>query len=217
MFCALPLSAQNIHIGLLRLQNDPRFDEDFAYARIELRAQGDVLTAVKMSINDMKIMTDARGLTDRLKRGKGSSGRSLSSGAKYACGRRDPSDCGFTRRRGRYHGNVTCGIASVVVLNTTAPDDWLRSKCHPNLLHTAASDRMIADALVQHAMFYKWKDILILRGKTNRDTMRADSFAQSAKRYRLRIVDDREFDLSTNPALREENNIALITGGRPQL
>ena len=44
-FFALPLYAQDIHLGLLRLQNDPRFDEDFTYARIELRAQGDVLAA----------------------------------------------------------------------------------------------------------------------------------------------------------------------------
>jgi hypothetical protein len=59
-FFALPLYAQDIHLGLLRFQNDPRFDEDFAYARIELRAQGDVLTAIKMAINDMKVITDAR-------------------------------------------------------------------------------------------------------------------------------------------------------------
>lgn len=213
MFCALPVSAQNIHIGLLRLQNDPRFDEDFAYARIELRAQGDVLTAVKMSIKDMKIMTDARGLKIELSEAK------VKVGELYQAAQNMIAQ-GVTHIIADLPGNVVDNLATslidsdVVVLNTTAPDDWLRSRCHTNLLHTAASDRMIADALVQHAMFYKWKDILILRGKTNRDTMRADSFAQSAKRYRLRIVDDREFDLSTNPALREENNIALITGGR---
>jgi ABC transporter substrate binding protein (PQQ-dependent alcohol dehydrogenase system) len=37
---------------------------------------------------------------------------------------------------------------------------------------------------------------------------------QSAERYRLRIIDDRKFDLSTNPALREENNISLVTSSR---
>lgn len=213
MFCALPLSAQNIHIGLLRLQNDPRFDESFAYARIELRAQGDALSAVKMSINDMKIMANARGLKIKLSEAK------VEVEGLYQAAQNMIAE-EVTHIIVDLPGNVVDNLAAslsdsdVVVLNTTAPDDWLRSKCYSNLLHTAASDRMIADALVQHATLYKWKEILILRGKTPRDTMRADSFMQSAKRYRLRIVDDRDFDLSTNPALREENNIALITGGR---
>lgn len=213
MFCALPLSAQNIHIGLLRLQNDPRFDESFAYARIELRAQGDALSAVKMSINDMKIMANARGLKIKLSEAK------VEVEGLYQAAQNMIAE-EVTHIIVDLPGNVVDNLAAslsdsdVVVLNTTAPDDWLRSQCYSNLLHTAASDRMIADALVQHATLYKWKEILILRGKTPRDTMRADSFMQSAKRYRLRIVDDRDFDLSTNPALREENNIALITGGR---
>ena len=213
MFCALPLSAQNIHIGLLRLQNDPRFDESFAYARIELRAQGDALSAVKMSINDMKIMANARGLKIKLSEAKVEV-EGLYQAAQNMIAEEVTHI--IVDLPGNVVDNLTASLSDsdVVVLNTTAPDDWLRSKCYSNLLHTAASDRMIADALVQHATLYKWKEILILRGKTPRDTMRADSFMQSAKRYRLRIVDDRDFDLSTNPALREENNIALITGGR---
>ena len=212
-FFALPLYAQDIHLGLLRLQNDPRFDEDFTYARIELRAQGDVLTAIEMAINDMKIVTDARGATVVLREAKvGADGLFRAAQNMLALGVThlimdlpgDEVDTMATSLAG----------SNVVLLNTTAPEDWLRSKCHPNLLHTAAGDRMIADALVQHAMFHKWRDLLVLRGKTDRDTLRADSFVQAAERFRLRIVDDREFDLSTNPALREQNNISLITGGR---
>lgn len=101
----------------------------------------------------------------------------------------------------------------VTILNTTAPDDWLRRQCHGNLLHTAASDRMISDALVQHAVSHQWSDFLLLVGKSERDAARATAFAESAKRFRLRIVDEREFDLSTNPAMREQNNVALLTGG----
>ena len=212
-FFALPLWAQDIHLGLLRLQNDPRFDDDSAYARIELRAQGDVLTAVEMAINDMKIVTDARGATVDLNAAKVAEADLLQAA-------QDMLAQGVTHLIVDLPGDAVDAVATsladsdVVVLNTTAPDDWLRSKCHGNLLHTEASDRMIADALVQHALFHKWKDILVLRGKTGRDVLRADSFVQAAERYRLDIVDDREFDLSTNPALREQNNIALITGGR---
>jgi ABC transporter substrate binding protein (PQQ-dependent alcohol dehydrogenase system) len=210
---ALPLYAQEIHLGMLRLLNDPRFDEDFAYARIELRSQGDVLNAIKMSIDDMKVMTDARGFTVTL-----SNGSVLAEDLFQAT--QNMISQGVTHLIVDLPGKKVDSLAAalkgsnVIVLNTTAPDDWLRSRCHPNLLHTSASDRMIADALVQHAMFYKWTDILVLRGKTERDILRSNSFVRAAKRYRLRIIDERQFDLSTNPSLREENNISLITGGR---
>jgi len=101
----------------------------------------------------------------------------------------------------------------VTLVNTTAPGDWLRRKCHANLLHTAASDRMISDALVQHMVKQKWRSVLVLHGKSERDIARAASFTEAAERFRLRVVATRAFDLSTNPALREENNVALITGG----
>jgi ABC transporter substrate binding protein (PQQ-dependent alcohol dehydrogenase system) len=212
-FFALPLYAQDIHLGLLRLQNDPRFDEDFTYARIELRAQGDVLAAIEMAINDMKVITDARGLSVVLSEAKVAADGLVQAAQNMLA-------LGVTHLIMDLPGDEVDTMATslagsnVVLLNTTAPEDWLRSKCHPNLLHTAAGDRMIADALVQHAMFHKWRDLLVLRGKTDRDNLRADSFVQAAERFRLRIVDDREFDLSTNPALREQNNISLITGGR---
>ncbi len=211
--CACTGSAQDINIGLLRLQNDPRFDEDFAYARIELRSQGDVLNAVKMSIDDMNLITDARGLNVVLNEEKVGL-ESINEAVKGMVSQ------GVTHLIVDLPSEqvdslaVTFSNSNILIFNTTAPDDWLRSRCHANLLHTSASDRMIADALVQHAMFYKWKDILVLRGKTDRDDLRGDSFVQSAERYRLRIVDDRKFDLSTNPALREENNISLITSSR---
>jgi ABC transporter substrate binding protein (PQQ-dependent alcohol dehydrogenase system) len=211
--CAFTGSAQDINIGLLRLQNDPRFDEDFAYARIELRSQGDILTAVKMSIDDMNLMTDARGLNVVLSEEKVEL-ESINEAAKSMVSQ------GVTHLIVDLPSEqvdslaVTFSDSNILIFNTTAPDDWLRSRCHANLLHTSASDRMIADALVQHAMFYKWKDILVLRGKSDRDDLRGDSFVQSAERYRLRIIDDRKFDLSTNPALREENNISLVTSSR---
>jgi hypothetical protein len=157
-FFALPLYAQDIHLGLLRLQNDPRFDEDFTYARIELRAQGDVLAAIEMAINDMKVITDARGLSVVLSEAKVAADGLVQAAQNMLA-------LGVTHLIMDLPGDEVDTMATslagsnVVLLNTTAPEDWLRSKCHPNLLHTAAGDRMIADALVQHAMFHKWRDL----------------------------------------------------------
>jgi ABC transporter substrate binding protein (PQQ-dependent alcohol dehydrogenase system) len=53
----------------------------------------------------------------------------------------------------------------------------------------------------------------MLVGQEPRDTEIADSFAASAERLRIDIVDRRVFTLSTDPANREENNTMLVTGG----
>jgi len=205
--------AAELRVGLLRLNDDPRFDDEFAYARIALRPLGDVRTAVRLGISDMQVLTQARGITPVLTEA------SVDQDGLIEAAKQMISD-------GVTHLIVDLPAANVdalanalsdsqaTILNTTAPADWLRLKCHANLLHTAASDRMIADALVQHAVSHKWDSVLVLRGKTERDAIRADAFSQAAARFRIRIVADREFDLSTNPSMREQNNIALIAGGR---
>lgn len=205
-------SANEVRIGLLRFEKDPRYDENMAYARIELRPLGEVETAVEMALKDMQILTDARGLKTVLSKVSTDEASLLEVASKLVA---DGITHLIVDLPAIYVDEVATALAAspVTILNTTAPDDWLRRRCHPNLLHTAASDRMIADTLVQHAVSMKWKNLLILRGKTPRDAARADAFQEAATRFRLRIVADRTFDLSTNPAMREQNNIALISGG----
>ncbi len=214
LFCllAMPVWSQDIRIGVLRLQSDPRYDEALAYARIELRPLGDIRSAVGMAISDMQIVTDARGQTTVLSEVSVDAPDLIDAALKLAA---DGVTHLIVDLPAAQVDAVAVALSGtpVTILNTTAPDDWLRRKCHANLLHSAASDRMIADGLVQHAVAHKWKSLLVLRGKTERDSARADAFLQSAERFRLRIVADREFDLSTNPEMREQNNIALVTGG----
>ncbi|MBV7407715.1 hypothetical protein [Maritimibacter sp. DP1N21-5] len=208
---ALPARAEDITIGYIALENDPRYDETFAYARIALRPQGDTFEGVKLAVEDMKILTDARGLTVTLDEMRvrpetvaGAGERMVAAGIEYIVA--DLPAPSVAALAEAVNGAAT-------ILNTTAPEDSLRRTCYPGLLHTAASDRMISDALIQHLVRQEWTRVLLLHGKTERDVARAASFAEAAERMRVNVVETREFDLSTNPALREENNIMLLTGG----
>ena len=215
LLCLFAVQAQAagvVRLGYLSLQDDPRFDPRFAYARIPLRPQGDTLAGVEMAISDMKIVTDARKLTVSLDAAR------VGTDGLTAEAQRMVQD-GVTHIVADLPAGRISEIAEAlsdtgaVVLNATAPEDWLRRKCYPNVLHTAASDRMISDALVQHMVRQRWASVLVLQGKTERDKVRAEAFMQAAKRFRLEIVDVREFDLSNNPAQREQNNVMLLTGG----
>ena len=215
LMCLFSLQAHGagvVRLGYLALQDDPRFDPRFAYARIPLRPQGNTLAGVEMAISDMKIVTDARKLTVSLDSAR------VASDALNAEATRMVEE-GATHIITDLPADQVAAVAEAlrdteaVVFNATAPENWLRRRCYPNVLHTAASDRMIADALVQHMVRQRWSSVLILHGKTERDAVRAGAFAESAGRFRLEIVETREFDLSNNPAQREQNNVMLLTGG----
>jgi ABC transporter substrate binding protein (PQQ-dependent alcohol dehydrogenase system) len=100
----------------------------------------------------------------------------------------------------------------VTLINATAHEDFLRDRCYANLLHTAASDRMQADALVQYLRTRNWTKVLVLQGNLPRDQVVAESFKASSGRMRLNVVDTRSFTLSRNPENQEDNNTLLLTG-----
>lgn len=205
-------AAEDLRLGYLAMGSDPRFDEKNTYARIQISPPADSSLAFSMAIEDLALLTDSKKLT-------------VSSDLRKVAAQELIASAEAMRASGIKHLIVDLPAAEVDALaaalagsdillyNTTAPEDWLRSKCHSNLLHTAASDRMLADAVAQHLVLRDWTNVLLLKGKTGRDERLARSYVEAFDRMRVRVVDERTFDLSTNPELREENNIALLTGG----
>lgn len=207
------VAAADIRIGFLSLDGDPRYDEEFVYARIELRPTGNALVGAELGLVDSAMLAEATGNSFAL------DPQSAADVAGLAEKVEAMADAGERFVIADLPGEVLDQLAAatrelpVTLVNATAPEDALRTRCYPNLLHTAASDRMAADAMVQYLRTRNWQRILVLVGEEPRDRQIADSFRAAAERYRLRIVDERPFVLSTNPQDREENNLLLLTGG----
>lgn len=200
-------------VGFLTLDDDPRYDEDYAYARIQLRPTGNAAVGARMAVQDMKIVTDAVDINVTLEEASGPDDAGLLSAARDLIGQ--GARYIVTDLAAEHVDALATALEGedVTLVNTTAQDNWLRNACHANVLHSAASDRMIADAMVQYLRLRDWTRILVLVGKSPRDAAVAEAFQQSAGRLRLEIVDTRDFDLSTNPELRDQNNVQLLTGG----
>jgi ABC transporter substrate binding protein (PQQ-dependent alcohol dehydrogenase system) len=206
-------SAADINIGFLSLDNDPRYAEEFVYARIELRPTGDALKGAELGIIDSEMIAQATGNRFVLKPDragdvgglKTKAEEMVAAGAQYV----------VLDLPGDAVDQLVAAAKDLPVtfVNATAPDDVLRQRCYTNLLHTAASDRMTSDAMVQFLRTNNWTKVLLLVGQEARDTQIAQSFRKSAERYRLDIVDERPFTLSSNPENRELNNSMLLTGG----
>lgn len=204
--------AADITVGFLSLDDDPRHDAVLAYARIELKSADNTLAGAQLGIADSAVLAEATGNTVTLDAQSAGDAASLAAkvGEMNAAGQRFiivdlPADI---------LDQVAAATATlpVTLINTTAPDDFLRNRCYPNLLHTAASDRMNADSMVQFLRDHDWLKVLLLVGEEPRDRVIADSFLAAAQRYRLSIVAERPFTLAADPANREENNMLLLTG-----
>lgn len=82
-----------------------------------------------------------------------------------------------------------------VIFNAGAPDETLREEnCRVNIKHTAPSRSMLADALAQYIAWKRWGKWLLVVGPAPEDQAYADALKRAAKRFGLKIVDERKFE-----------------------
>ncbi len=103
----------------------------------------------------------------------------------------------------------------LIFFNIRHADDRLRgADCAAGLFHTLPSRAMNMDALAQFLFRKSWNKVLVLVGEETTDRDLSAAFKRSAEKFRLRIVGERDFELSTDPRRRDQNNIALLTSGK---
>lgn len=211
--CSTAMAQTAVSIGYLGLTDDARYDPEVVYTRIEIAPGGNPIDGATMGVTDLKVVSDAVGQTVSLDHQEAAD----AAGLIAKVGEMSASGEHFIilDLPATLVDDVAAATINlpVTLVNATAPEDFLRTRCYPNLLHTAASDRMTADAMVQLLRTRNWTRVLMLVGPHERDAAMAASFRASAERLRLDIVDQRQFTLSTDPANREANNAQLITGG----
>src|SRR4029077_11229802 len=81
-----------------------------------------------------------------------------------------------------------------LILNAGASDDRLREQdCRPNVVHTAPSRAMLADALAQYLRWKRWQRWFLVYGTEPGDEAFANALRRSAMRFGLKIVEERQF------------------------
>ncbi|WP_245637047.1 ABC transporter substrate-binding protein [Azospirillum thiophilum] len=104
---------------------------------------------------------------------------------------------------------------SMLLFNARAPDDALRNEqCRPNILHTAASRRMLADALAQYLAWKKWTGWSLLIGRNPGDALYAEAIRRAAKRFGGRIVAETTWTFDTGNR-RTDTGITTIQSDIP--
>lgn len=100
--------------------------------------------------------------------------------------------------------------SGALVFNALAQDVALRDDaCRGNLLHTAPSHTMMADAVAQFAVWKKWTDWFLIAGSNPEDIALADAFRKAARKFGAEIVEDRSFE-DTGGSRRTDSGHVLV-------
>jgi ABC transporter substrate binding protein (PQQ-dependent alcohol dehydrogenase system) len=98
----------------------------------------------------------------------------------------------------------------VLFFNIGATDDRLREEdCRANVIHTAPTRSMLADALAQYLVWKQWRRWFLVVGSHAEDKLYADALRRSAKRFGARIVEDKVFE-DTGGARRTDSGVVQI-------
>ncbi len=203
-------AAKDLRIGYLSLADDPRYQQDWGYARLIVPPPIKTVEGARMALADMRFVADAVNLTPVLDaRETGPDGLAASLQAMVADGA-TVVVLDLPATLVDVAAQAAEGLP-VTLINATAPEDRLRSACYPTMLHSGPSLRMVMDSYVQYLRAMNWMKVLVLVGEDPSDQGLADAFANSAERLRLEVVGTRPFTLAANPEAREGNNVKLLT------
>jgi len=98
----------------------------------------------------------------------------------------------------------------LLFFNVGAIDDRLREEdCRANVIHTAPTRSMLADALAQYLVWKQWRRWLLVVGSHAEDRLYGDALRRSAKRFGARIVQEKVFE-DTGGARRTDSGVVQV-------
>lgn len=102
-----------------------------------------------------------------------------------------------------------------LLFNVGAIDERLReADCRANVIHTAPTRAMLADALAQYLVWKKWSRWLLVVGSHDEDKLFADALRRAASRFGAKIVQERTFE-DKGGARRTDSGVTLIQRQMP--
>ncbi|MEI4487264.1 ABC transporter substrate-binding protein [Frigidibacter sp. MR17.14] len=104
-----------------------------------------------------------------------------------------------------------------LILDVATGDPRLRSAdCRANVLHTALEDGARADALMQVLQRKRWTKAAMIVGPRIADRAFAGELARAARKFGVRIVDEKDWTFDTDLRRSTATEIPLFTQGFPE-
>ena len=102
----------------------------------------------------------------------------------------------------------------VLLFNVASADGKLRTtECGPNTFHMLPSYEMKADALAQFMLKKRWKKWFLVKGTDVNDTLFATAIKRSAKRFGLKVVEEKTWTFDHDARRTAQADIPVFTQG----
>jgi ABC transporter substrate binding protein (PQQ-dependent alcohol dehydrogenase system) len=201
-------------IGYVELDGDLRYDDQYTHAQLPMRALGRPFVGAEVALGEAAQIGSVIGVEFAVERRSGATVDDLAGAleAMVADGVgfviADLPAAELLQLSDRFAGR------DVVIFNATAPDDILRgADCRANIIHVMPAYAMLADALVQFLVSKNWRELMVLQGSLDGDAQFVAAIERAAQRFGATVREVRPFVLSNDPRQRDQNNVALVTGG----
>lgn len=103
---------------------------------------------------------------------------------------------------------------NVLIFNAGASDDRLRNAdCQANVLHTAPSRAMLADALAQYLAWKRWHRWFLVVGRREEDRLFAAAIRRAANRFGAKIVEEKEWTYGPDARRTAQSQVPVFTQG----
>jgi ABC transporter substrate binding protein (PQQ-dependent alcohol dehydrogenase system) len=207
---------QNLTIGFVEIEGDPRYEPVRAYERLILKTRDHPFTGAQVGIDEAAALVRVLNTAFTLERITVKSAAEVA-GAVTAAMESKKISLFLIDAPAEAFKPLAAAVKGrdVLLFNVSAPDDSLRRElCSREIVHTIPSLAMEMDALMQYLVSRKWRDLLVLEGPLPADAAAAKAFAHSAQKFGARIVADQHFKTGTDPREREQNDPLLLTSLR---
>jgi ABC transporter substrate binding protein (PQQ-dependent alcohol dehydrogenase system) len=103
-------------------------------------------------------------------------------------------------------------MREALIFNAGAADTRLRdADCRGNLLHTAPSRAMLADALMQFLVKKRWANLFLVAGPNPGDQLFAEAVRRAARKFRLKLVADKPWPFAADMRRTAQSEIPVFT------
>jgi ABC transporter substrate binding protein (PQQ-dependent alcohol dehydrogenase system) len=101
---------------------------------------------------------------------------------------------------------------NTLILDAATIDDNSRNQdCRANVLHMLPSRAMRADALAQYLMKKRWTKWFLVTGQTNEDKLYTDALKRAAKRFGMKIVQEKIWEHTYDARKTAQAEVAEFT------
>jgi len=100
----------------------------------------------------------------------------------------------------------------MLLFDAATIDDALRNEqCRNNVLHILPSRAMRADALAQYMMKKRWTKWFLVVGAASEDRLFADALRRAAKRFGMKIVEEKVWEHTYDARRTVQSDVAVFT------